>query len=195
LLLRDVFGWHAAEVATLLDTSVGSVKSALQRARSTLAGRHLTSDDAPAVAHDDRRALVSRYVDAFERADVASMVKLLRDDAVLSMPPHLLWLQGPHDIGRFLERKRASLVGSRLVPVAANGGPAFAYYKASADGTRSAFAIIVLELSPGRIRRIDTFIDADLFPLFNLPLRIDGSERLATDEQRIGQPDEVEQGS
>jgi len=122
LILREVLNWHASEVAELLDSTVASVNSALQRARATLAARDAAA--VPAVA-EDQRALLARYVDAFERYDIAALVSLLHEDAIMSMPPFALWLRGPEEMGRFFLGQGVGCRGSRLVAVAANGSAAF----------------------------------------------------------------------
>ncbi len=119
LILTEVLGWSAAEVATTLDTSVPSVNSALQRARATLAARPLT--DAPAPLTDAQTALVDRYVAAFERYDIDALVALLTEDGTLSMPPFTLWLQGHEAIGKWLAGRGSGCRGSRLVPTTASG--------------------------------------------------------------------------
>ena len=98
LILREVLRWQATEVAELLDTSVASVNSALQRARATMAEY---DPDAPheVEVDEDHRELLAQYVDAFERYDIESLVKLLHDDATFSMPPHPIWLVGPEEVG------------------------------------------------------------------------------------------------
>ena len=168
LLLSDVLGWSAAEVAETLATSVASVNSALQRARSTLATRDLGEPNAE--LSDDQRALVDRYVAAFERYDVDALTRMLRDDAVLSMPPYTLWLRGPDTIKAWLLGRGAHCRGSRLVPVAASGSVAFGQYR---DGGRQPWALLVLELQGARIAAMTSFLDVEaLFPSFGLPPKL-----------------------
>ena len=169
LILREVLKWKASEVAELLDTTVVSVNSALQRARSTLADRNITADAAPRPVDEEQRDLLARYVDAFERFDVESLVALLHEDATMQMPPYPLWLQGASEQAVWLRGPGAECRGSRLVPVAANGAPAFAQWRRDGDGFR-AWSIHVLRISDGRIAAIDYFVDPDLFPLFDLPI-------------------------
>jgi RNA polymerase sigma-70 factor (ECF subfamily) len=175
LILREVLRWKAAEVATLLDTSVASVNSALQRARATLDSDEL----APVVPSDamdpEQAALLDRYVDAFERYDIESLVALLREDATLSMPPFSLWLQGHRDVAAWLVGPGHGCEGSRLVPVAANGSWAYGQYRPSGPGGRhEPWALQVIEVSDGRISGINSFLDtATLFPLFGLPDRLE----------------------
>jgi RNA polymerase sigma-70 factor (ECF subfamily) len=173
LILRDVLRWKATEVATLLDTSVVSINSALQRARATLSASDLTATDSLTEMDPDTRALLARYVDAFERYDVESLISLLHEDATLSMPPLLLWLQGRSEIRRFYLGQGSHCRGSRVAPVMANGSPALAIYEPGApDGSHQAFAIQSVDVSEGRISGIHSFLDPNLFPLFDLPLRL-----------------------
>ncbi len=175
LILREVLRWKAAEVAELLDTSVASVNSALQRARATLAARDV-DDSGPSEPMDEgQRALLNRYVDAFERYDMDSLTALLHEDAAWSMPPYELWLQTNDDIVRWCLGPGQACRGSRLVPTMANGSPAFGQYKPSGPGAaQEPWALQVLELSAGRISGITFFLDtARFFPLFGLPLRLD----------------------
>jgi RNA polymerase sigma-70 factor (ECF subfamily) len=171
LLLSEVLGWSAAEIAECLGTSTAAANSALQRARATLAARNLP---APEPLTDSQRALLDQYVDAFHRYDVDGLVSLLRSDAALSMPPYTLWLRGPEAIRAWLLGRGAGCRGSRLVPTAACGFPAFAQYRASgADGRFTAWALILLELSGDHIAHWNAFLDTEsLFPLFALPLEI-----------------------
>jgi len=166
LILREVLKWHANEVAELLDTTVVSVNSALQRARSTLAERNLTTLDAPDTVDDAQRELLDRYVAAFEAFDIESLVQLLHDDATMSMPPYPLWLQGAGELAVWLRGPGRACRGSRLVAVEANGQPAFAQWRRDADGGYYAWCIHVLQVSGGRITGIDYFVDEKLFPLF-----------------------------
>ena len=173
LILREVLRWRASEVAELLDTTVPSVNSALQRARATLAARSVDADAAePADA--EQQALIARYVDAFERYDVSELVTLLRDDAIMSMPPFPLWLEGPDQIGRFFLGQGIGCKGSKLVAVAANGGYAFGSYKPAEDGTRRPWAIQVIEVSGDRIVGHHNFLGPDLFSVFGLPDHLPG---------------------
>src|SRR5918995_1902433 len=129
LILREVLRWRASEVAELLDTSVASVNSALQRARATLAASHLSGE--PLQPDDEaQRALLARYVEAFERFDIESLVSLLHEDATMSMPPYDLWLHGAGELRKWLLGAGAGCRGSRYAPVEANGSPAFAQWRA-----------------------------------------------------------------
>jgi RNA polymerase sigma-70 factor (ECF subfamily) len=176
LILCEVLRWHASEVAELLDTTVASVNSALQRARSTLAASKVSaSDPVPRLSNDDR-ALLTRYVAAFERYDIDALTSLIREDARQSMPPYDLWLQGRDDIVAWWLGPGIGCRGSRVIPVeAANGSPAFGQYKPSETGHGfEPWALQVLELSDGQIVELTFFLGtAKLFPLFGLPLHLD----------------------
>ena len=176
LLLCEVLRWQASEVAELLDTSVASVNSALQRARATLDERELGTDDAAAEVDDEQSALLARYVDAFQRYDVDALTSLIHEDATQSMPPFDLWLSGRADIFTWWFGPGIGCSGSRVVPtVAANGSPAFGQYKPAETGDGyEPWALQVLELDGDRIREFTFFLDtARLFPLFGLPMRLD----------------------
>ena len=173
LILRDVLKWKASEVAELLDTTVAGVNSALQRARATVAN---LDDGArgPCEPLDERtEALLALYVDAFERYDMDALTALLHRDATWTMPLYELWLNSHEDIRRWCLGRGIGCRGSRLVPVRANGSPAFAQYKPAADGDFDAWSLQVLEVSGGAITGICFFLDVEwLFPLFGLPPRL-----------------------
>ncbi|MFS8478876.1 MAG: sigma-70 family RNA polymerase sigma factor [Micromonosporaceae bacterium] len=171
LILREVLAWSAAETAELLGLTVASVNSALQRARATLAALGPATTDALAPTDPDQRALLARYVDAFERYDLDALATLLHEDVTLSMPPLDLWFRGIDDIRTWMLGTGVGCRGSRLVPVAANGAPAFGQYRPTSDpGRHEPWALIVLEISSGRIVGINNFLDTErLFPLFGLP--------------------------
>jgi len=174
LILREVLQWQATEVAELLDTSVASVNSALQRARATLATKDLDAGAKPEPMDEAQRALLDRYVDAFERYDMPALTSLLHEDVRWNMPPYALWLQTHDDVERWCLGPGIGCRGSRLVPVMANGSPAFGQYKPSADGGHEPWSLQVLELSGDRIAGITFFLDtARMFPLFGLPLRLE----------------------
>jgi RNA polymerase sigma-70 factor (ECF subfamily) len=173
LILREVLQWQASEVAELLDTSVASVNSALQRARATLATADAGANSAESM-DDDQRALLARYIDAFERYDMDSLTSLLHEDATWNMPPYDLWLQTHLDIRKWCLGPGIGCRGSRLIPTVANGSPAFGQYKPAPDGGLEPWSLQVLELSGGRISGITFFLDtAALFPLFGLPPRLE----------------------
>ena len=168
LILAEVLGWSASEIAETLGTTVPAVNSALQRARGTLAEREL--GETKPVLSPQQAALVDRYVSAFERYDMDALAALLRDDAILSMPPYTLWLRGTVSIRAWLLGRGAVCRGSRLVPTAACGAPAFGQYKPGAQGTFTPWSLIVLELAGDRIANITHFLDTQtLFPRFGLP--------------------------
>ncbi len=173
LILREVLRWHADEVAELLDTSVASVNSALQRARATVATLGLDDTTAPMQVGPEQRELLGRYVDAFERYDVSSIVKLLHDDAAFTMPPYTLWLHGPTEIGRFYLGQGIGCRGSRLLATSANGSPAFGAYKPGGPDTFDPWAIQVIEMSGNRITGLHHFLYPELFEAFGLPARLE----------------------
>jgi RNA polymerase sigma-70 factor (ECF subfamily) len=176
LILCEVLRWQASEVAELLDTTVASVNSALQRARATLAaGKVSASDPTPQLSEEDQ-ALLARYVAAFERYDIDALTSLIHEDATQSMPPYDLWLRGRDDIFSWWLGPGIGCRGSRVIPtVAANGSPAFGQYKPSVTGHGfDPWALQVLEVSGGRIVEFTFFLDTKtLFPLFGLPARLD----------------------
>ncbi|MBW3607661.1 MAG: sigma-70 family RNA polymerase sigma factor [Actinobacteria bacterium] len=171
LILREVLRWSAAETAELLDTSVASVNSALQRARATLADHQPTTDDAPAWLEAAESELLERYVKAFEQYDIDGLIAVLHEDATLSMPPYDLWLRGPEHIAAWFVGIGHGCRGSRLIATRANGSPAFGQYRPSGPGgSFEPWALQVIEHSDGRITGINSFLDtARIFPLFGLP--------------------------
>lgn len=171
LILCDVLRWQASEAAELLATSVPAVNSALQRARATLASVDNQARAVDVGPHDAQ--LLARYVDAFERYDIDQLVTLLRDDAIQSMPPFAMWLSGAQDIAAWMRGVGSVCRGSRLVPVAANGCPAFGQYHADPAGGHSAWALMLIETSGGRISEIHSFLDTEVvFPAFGLPAHL-----------------------
>jgi len=174
LILREVLRWKASEVAELLDTSVASVNSALQRARATLASVRIDDAETLQPADDDQRALLARYVDAFERYDMELLTSLLREDATWSMPPYEMWLQTHDDIVSWCLGPGIGCRGSRLIAVEANGMPAFGQYKPVGEGELEPWSLQVLEVADGLIVGISFFLDTErLFPMFGLPRRLD----------------------
>jgi RNA polymerase sigma-70 factor, ECF subfamily len=171
LILCEVLRWQASEVAELLDTTVASVNSALQRARATLAARDTGESQTPSVS-DDQRELLARYVDAFERYDISSLVSLLRDDVVMSMPPFDFWLVGADEMAAFFTGPGHECEGSRLVAVEANGMAAFASYKPDPAGGHAPWSIQLLEISGDRIVGHHNFLDTTLFEAFGLPAHL-----------------------
>ncbi|MEV6514011.1 sigma-70 family RNA polymerase sigma factor [Streptomyces sp. NPDC051642] len=187
LILREVLAWRANEVADLLDTSVASVNSALQRARATLAERDDKAADA-AVSDpldEEQRKLLERYVAAFEGYDMAALTALLHEDAIMTMPPFDLWLTGHDDITGFMTTIGSACEGSRLIPVQVNGLPGFAQYKPDPEaGGYAPWAVQILEISDGGLTGFHFFLDTKRwFPLFDLPLHLEAES------------DEVEEGA
>ncbi|MEU8351389.1 sigma-70 family RNA polymerase sigma factor [Streptomyces sp. NPDC048845] len=172
LILREVLAWKASEVAELLGTSVPSVNSALQRARATLAASS-GEDSAETVKpmDEEQRELLARYVDAFQRYDLDALTSLLHEDATMTMPPYPLWLRGHADIRGWLTGPGLECRDSRLLPVVANGMPAFGQYRSAGEGAGwKPWALQVIEITDGRITGLNSFLDTPhLFPLFGLP--------------------------
>ncbi|GIM93413.1 RNA polymerase subunit sigma-70 [Paractinoplanes toevensis] len=157
LILRDVFCWPADEVAVLLDTTVPSVTSALQRARAALR----KADPAPPgpLSDEAKLALVERYADAFHRDDIAALVALLQDDVINSMPPFTWWIRGRAAVAAAFAGSDGSCHGARLVPVTANGGPALWQERPTGPGgSYERFALLVFEFGDELISEITTFL-------------------------------------
>jgi RNA polymerase sigma-70 factor (ECF subfamily) len=178
LILREVLRWRAEEVAELLETSTASVNSALQRARATLASKDLVeADPTPAILDDEHRALLDRYVQAFEQYDMDALTALLNEDARWSMPPYELWLQTNPDIVAWCLGPGIGCRGSKLLPINVNGSPGFAQYKPDpVNGGLAPWSIQVLELEPdgSAIAGITFFLDTErFFPLFGVPDHLD----------------------
>jgi RNA polymerase sigma-70 factor, ECF subfamily len=170
VILFDVLRWQASEVADLLQTTVASVNSALQRARATL-GAHSREDLDPRLdeAHE---ALLQRYVAAFEAYDMTAMIQLLRDDVVLSMPPYRLWLQGAHDLLGWFVGPGIGCNGSRLLPVDVNGTAGYGSYRLTRPGLWQPFAIQVVEVTGGLISGHHNFLYPELFAELGLPMSL-----------------------
>jgi len=180
LILREVLRWQATEVAELLDTTVASVNSALQRARATLAEADV--DDLPLDRLDDEhQALLERYVTLFESYDIASLVTLLHDDCQFTMPPHDMWLQGHDDIAGWMLGPGIECKDGRLLPIegGANGCPAFASYRQTSPGEWTPWSVVVLELSGGKIATVHNFLYPERFPDFGLPTRLTAEDQRA----------------
>ena len=173
LILREVLRWQASEVAELLDTSVASVNSALQRARATIEELELNTSGPSDVSDAEQKELLANYVSAFEAWDMTSLVALLKDDAQFSMPPFPLWVEGPEQIVAFMQGPGAKCENSKMIVVEANGGPAVGLYNPSEDGSLTPWAIIVIEMTDGRISGLHHFIYPELFAEFGLPPRLD----------------------
>jgi len=170
LLMAEVLECPVVEVAETLDTSVASVNSALQRARSSLAKR---SVDQPADLTPSQRRMLERYVAAFESYDVHSLVGLMKQEVTFCMPPYSLWMQGPKDVQTWMLGLGSGCRGSRLISTFASGWPAFAQYRPNPAGGHKPWALIVLELAADQIAGVNSFLDVDrLFPRFGLPLEL-----------------------
>ena len=172
LLLREVLAWSAADVAELLDTTVVSVNSALQRARATVAQLDTAPSLSVAALGAQERSLLARYVAAFEAYDISGLVALLHEDASISMPPLALWLKGKEDLRGWYLGHGIGCKGSRMVPVTLNGSPGFAQYRVHADGGHAAWSLQVVELSGGRVAHVHHFLGDELFVRLGLPTRL-----------------------
>jgi RNA polymerase sigma-70 factor, ECF subfamily len=176
LILCEVLRWQASEVAELLETSVASVNSALQRARATLDANDVNIVDASPSVDEADAELLARYVEAFERYDMDTLTSLIQEDATQSMPPYEMWLSGRDDILRWWVGPGAACRGSRVIPtLAANGSPAFGQYRPSQTGSGyDPWSLQVLEISGGKIVGFTFFLDTErMFPLFGLPPRLE----------------------
>lgn len=167
LILCEVLRWQATEVADLLETSVAGVNSALQRARATLGG--LDVDQLDTTVSPEHEALLARYVDAFERYDMNALALLLRDDVVISMPPHDLWLQGPDQVIGWMVGPGKGCAGSKLLPVTVNGTAGFGSYRPAGPGRWEPWALQVIDVKDGRISGHHNFLYAELFAEVGLP--------------------------
>ena len=168
LILREVLKWQATEVAELLDTSVASVNSALQRARATMADNNLDQLPASQVG-GDQQELLAKYIAAFERYDVETLVSLLHEDAIQQMPPYQLWLQGAQEIGKWFLGQGIGCQGSRAIPVQANGLGGYAVYRPDGPGQWKPFSIQLVEFSGTKVSALHAFLYPELFELFGLP--------------------------
>ena len=170
LILRDVLEQQAAEVADLLGTTTTAVNSGLRRARAQLARALPAEDEVAEPAGPDRRALLERFAAAVENADASALAELLREDVALEMPPVLTWFTGRQAVARFVASHLfVEPGGLRLVPVTANGQPAFAVYQRVPGGAYHAHAVLVLTVTPTGIARMVAFQDPGLFGSFGLP--------------------------
>lgn len=171
LVLCEVLAWPVRDVAELLDTSVPAVNSALQRARATMAAAPAGDPCGPLTS--EQEALLARYVDAFERYDMDALATLLHDDAIQTMPPYAMWLQGRDDLISWYVGPGAECEGSRLLPGRANGCPAFAQYRVDPAGGHAPWALQLLELRGDRIAAVHSFLDtAECFERFGLPAHL-----------------------
>jgi RNA polymerase sigma-70 factor (ECF subfamily) len=174
LILCEVLKWQATEVAELLDTSVASVNSALQRARATLAERNVDEHDVR-IVDASQQELLDKYMDAFARYDIESLVALLRDDVIMSMPPYDFWLSGPSLMKHwFLNQGIECKDGRILAASTANGSAAFGTYRKDPNGGFFPWSLQVIEVgSDGRIVGHHNFLDTNLFDVFGLPRHLD----------------------
>ena len=178
LILRDVLRWRAAEVAGLLGISTVAVNSLLQRAHAQLELAAPAEDDIREPTRPADRDLVGRWAAAFENADLPALVRMLREDAVLEMPPLPVWFRGRGAIARFLGTRVLGRPGDwRMVPTTANGQPAFGVYLRDGDGGYQAHGICVLTPAGTQVSRIVTFNDPGLFAAFGFPSRLPAGER------------------
>ena len=166
LILREVLGWPATEVATLLDLSVAAVNSALQRARTHLPAG---SDSLAQPLEERQRELLDRYVAAFQNADVDELVAVLTEDAIFEMPPFLTWFKGSAKIGAFLGARMRAFGNTPVLHTSANGQPAVALYPPTADGQHRLHALHVLTFVPHGIDHVVSFQDVDALGRFSLP--------------------------
>jgi RNA polymerase sigma-70 factor (ECF subfamily) len=166
LILREVLGWSAAEVAVLLDLSVAAVNSALQRARTHLPA---VTDTLVHPSEQRQRELLDRYVAAFQNADVDGLVAVLTEDARYEMPPFLTWFEGSAAVGAFLGAHMRGFGRTPVIRTTANGQPAVALYPAAADGRHRLHALHVLTVAPHGVGRIVAFMDIDALRRFDLP--------------------------
>jgi RNA polymerase sigma-70 factor (ECF subfamily) len=177
LILRDVLAWRAAEVAEALDMTTAAVNSALQRARAQLTAAGLTEDDVSESLDPGDRALVDRYVAAFEAADVTGLLAILRDDVTLQMPPHPTWFAGRDAVARFVVDACGRIhAGGFTLPVTANGQAGIALYHADGRGGHVAHSIQLFTVRDGAIASIDAFVDPAYFAGFGLPAAMGSSE-------------------
>ena len=174
LVLREVLHFSAAETAELLESTVASVNSALQRARATIDELDIDPAESASVAAEHEQ-LLDRYVAAFERYDIDELVTLLAHDVTFDMPPHAMWLQGPEDVAKWFVGPGAECRGSRIVRVRANGQPAYAQYRPAPDGGWAPWSIVLIEVAPGggAIGAIHNFLFPELFAAFGLPERLE----------------------
>jgi RNA polymerase sigma-70 factor, ECF subfamily len=186
LILRDVLEWPAAEVADLLGTTTTAVNSGLRRARAQLAAAMPAEDEITEPAERTRRALLDQFTAAIENADASTLARLLRADVALEMPPVLTWFTGREAVTRFVASNFLTEPGGlRLVPVIANGEPAFAVYQRGPGGAYQAHAMLVPTITPAGIARIIAFQDLGLFEVFGLPPEL-GADGLPPEHRAAG---------
>lgn len=173
LILRDVLAWRAAEVAELLELSVAAANSQLQRARETMvAVREGSRAPRPRGSAEEQERIVARYAAAFERYDMDALAAMLAQDAVMSMPPYRLFLQGRSDVLAWLTGPGAECEGSRVLPVDVNGGPGFAQYRRDPAGGYAPWGVHVLVVREGAVAEETVFLGPDVFASLGLPERL-----------------------
>ncbi|HEX4791364.1 MAG TPA: nuclear transport factor 2 family protein, partial [Actinospica sp.] len=171
LILREVYAFSAQETAEILESTVASVNSALQRARAQIAAVAPAEEQVHEPTDPERRRQLERYLRAFERCDIEGLTRILHEDVVLEMPPIPTWFRGRATVGRFLARRVAAEGGRlRMVPIAANNRPGYASYLRGEDGVWSAHAIHVLDPASGGLARITVFLEPALFGMFGLAM-------------------------
>jgi RNA polymerase sigma-70 factor (ECF subfamily) len=179
LILRDVLRWSAAEVAEALDTSTAAVNSALQRAHAQLAERGLTADTVEPDLTATQQQLLERYVDAFWRKDIDSIVGLLTAEATWDMPPFTSWYRGRASIGWLIGTEcPGGAYDMPMLPTTANGQPAYGLYMRTPQGDFAPFQLQVLDLDGDRVRHVTAFFDLSLFETFGLPARLPADHSL-----------------
>lgn len=181
LLLRDVLQFPASETADILGASAASVNSALQRARQTLAEHNPAPTDPLDETDEAQRALLNRYVDAFERHDIQELKAVLREDVRSSMPPFTWWVQGREVLAELMTS--GACEGARLVATAVNGTAGFGQYRPDSDGVLRPFGIVLVELRDGAVSHVATFLGTSVrFADFDLPTSLPATVGALTDE-------------
>jgi RNA polymerase sigma-70 factor (ECF subfamily) len=189
LILRDVLRWSAAEVAEALETTVAAVNSALQRAHAQMKERALTEDTVSSELTADQQRMLEAYVEAFWKKDVDAIVGLLKADAVWEMPPFVGWYRGAENIGELIAT--ACPGGAHdmvMLPVSANGQPAFGLYMRTPDGDFAPFHLQVLDLDGDRVRHVGAFFETSLFTTFGLPARLPADTRTDVGDGPVSRP-------
>jgi RNA polymerase sigma-70 factor (ECF subfamily) len=177
LIMRDVLAWRAAEVADLLDTTVEAVNSALARARAQLDRAELTEETLVEPADPAHRVVINQYAEAFQNADVAALLRLLREDVTFEMPPHLTWFSGRVAVTHFLGTKVFPRAGAiRMLPTTVNSQPALGSYTRGGDGLYLPHSLQVLTLTRAGISRIVSFHDRHLFETAGLPPKLEDED-------------------
>jgi RNA polymerase sigma-70 factor, ECF subfamily len=177
LLLRDVMGWNSDEAAAILGMSIPAMNSALQRARLSLKTAQGSQIPANSQLNEPQATLLTRYVSAWEKADPAALVAILREDVALTMPPFPVWFSGRADVHIFLETllfNNGEPFQVHLIPTRANASPAFAVYQMNQNGIFKAAALHILTIEDNQIAVIDDFLSNDgrFFTRFGLPLTV-----------------------